>query len=124
MTISFKSIYGQNENKQEIKFISNLEKSIENDMNILEFLEPSNNIQNRIEYNYEKVVIYAGPTTIHLEKDKMIKNNFITEHGTIIIISHLKDILVKENNISFKYSLIDNKDNLINDFHIELIISE
>ncbi|MGL5733182.1 MAG: hypothetical protein ACRCXE_03870 [Metamycoplasmataceae bacterium] len=124
MTITFRSVYGQNEDQQEIKFVSNLEKSVENDMNILEFLEPSNNIQNRIEYNDEKIIIYAGPTTIHMEKDKKIKNNFVTEHGTVIIVSHLKDILVEENNISFKYSLMDNNDNLINDFHIDLIISE
>ncbi|MGL4251927.1 MAG: hypothetical protein ACRDCJ_01080 [Metamycoplasmataceae bacterium] len=123
MTITFRSMYGQEDDKQEIKFTSNLERTIENDMNVLEFLEPSNNIQNRIEYNHEKIIIYAGPTTIHLEKDRKIKNNFVTEHGTIIIISHLKDISVEENNISFKYSLIDHNNNLINDFHIDLIIS-
>ncbi|MGL5204649.1 MAG: hypothetical protein ACRC9F_02670 [Metamycoplasmataceae bacterium] len=124
MTITFKSLYGQNENQQEIKFISNLERRIENDMNILEFLEPSNNIQNRIEYNNDNVIIYAGPMTINLEKNKKIKNDVMTEHGTIVLISHLKDILVEENYISFKYSLIDNNDNLINDFHIELIITQ
>lgn len=124
MTITFKSLYGQDDNIQEIKFVSSLDKSIENDINVLEFLEPSNNIKNRIEYNDEKVTIYAGPTTIHLEKDKMIKNNFVTEHGTVIIISFLKNIIIEENLISFEYTLNDSNNNLINNFWIDLIISE
>ncbi|MGL6125146.1 MAG: hypothetical protein ACRC1F_01500 [Metamycoplasmataceae bacterium] len=124
MTITFKSVYGNGDDIQEVKFVANLERSKEGDINILEFLEPSNNVQNRIEYNDEKVIIYAGPTTIHLEKEKKIKNNFVTPHGTIIIISFLKNILIEDNLISFTYYLNDSDDNLINNFKIDLLISQ
>ncbi len=123
MTITFKSTYGQNENQQEIEFTSQLTKSIDQDMNVLEFIEPSNNIQNRIEYNESKVTIYAGPTTIDLEMNKKIKNNFITEHGTIIIVSLLEKLVLNDKNIKLKYILTDEEGNLINNFKIHLIIS-
>lgn len=124
MTITFKSIYGQSDNIQEIKFVATLEKFMDNGMHVLEFLEPSNNIQNRIEYNDEKVIIYAGPTTIHLEKNKKIKNDFVTEHGKIIIVSFLENVILNGNEISFEYHLSDHEGNLINNFKIELIISK
>jgi hypothetical protein len=123
MTITFKSSYGKNEEKQEIEFTSKLTKSIDKDMNVLEFIEPSNNIQNRIEYNSSKVTIYAGPTTIDLEINKKIKNNFVTEHGTIIIVSFLEKLFLEGEDIKLKYTLTDEKDNLINNFKIHLIIS-
>ncbi len=123
MTITFKSTYGQNENQQEIEFTSQLTKSIDQDMNVLEFIEPSNNIQNRIEYNESKVTIYAGPTTIDLEMNKKIKNNFVTEHGTIIIVSFLEKLILDDKNIKLKYVLSDEKGNLINNFKIHLVIS-
>ena len=123
MTITFKSTYGQNENQQEIEFTSQLTKSIDQNMNVLEFIEPSNNIQNRIEYNESKVTIYAGPTTIDLEMNKKIKNNFVTEHGTIIIVSLLEKLVLKDKNIKLKYILTDEEGNLINNFKIHLIIS-
>ncbi len=122
MTIIFKSIYGINEDKNEIQFVAKLKKSIDNDMSILEFIEPSNNVQNRIEYNNDKVSIYAGRTTIDLELNKEIKNNFITEHGTIIIISILKNLIVTDNLVEIKYWLNDKKGNLINEFEISLTI--
>lgn len=124
MTITFKSSYGQNENIQEIEFVSQLKKSVDKNMNVLEFIEPSNNIQNRIEYNETRVTIYAGQTTIDLEQDKEVKNNFVTEHGTIIIISLLKKLVVSDNNVSLEYILNDRTGNLINNFKIDLIISE
>ncbi len=124
MTITFKSSYGKDENKQNIEFVSKLTKSIDKDMNILEFLEPSNNIQNRIEYNESRVTIYAGPTTIDLEKDVALKNNFVTEHGTIIIVSILKKLIIKDNEVIMNYLLNDQEGNLINNFEINLIISK
>jgi PKD repeat protein len=123
MTITFKSSYGQKEEKQEIEFTSKLTKSVDNGMNVLEFIEPSNNIQNRIEYNDSKVTIYAGPTTIDLEINKKIKNNFVTEHGTIIIISLLQELIIENEDVKLKYILTDEKDNLINNFEINLIVS-
>jgi len=122
MTIQFKSNYGKDEEKNEIAFTAKLKKSIDKEMSVLEFIEPSNNIQNRIEYNYEKVSIYAGPTTIDLELNKKIKNNFVTDHGTIIIISFLQNLNIEENKIKFNYNLNDEVGNIINNFEIELII--
>ncbi len=124
MTIKFKSSYGKGENQQDIEFVSKLTKSFEKDMNILEFLEPSNNIQNRIEYNDSKITIYAGPTTIDLEKDVKIKNNFVTEHGTIVIVSLLNNFIIKDNEIILGYILNDQEGNLINNFEINLVIYE
>lgn len=123
MTLTFKSTYGKEENKEEIEFTAKLEKYIDGDINILEFVEPSNNIQNRIEYNDEKITIYAGPTTIDMELNTKVKNNFVTEHGTIIIVSILQNLTINENLIEFNYILNDQNENLINNFEIKLIIS-
>lgn len=124
MTITFKSIYGKDDNKEEVIFTSHLDKWKDKDTNVLEFLEPSNNIKNRIDYNDQKISIYAGPTTIDLELGKEIKNNFVTDHGTIIIISKLEGLVITENNIEFQYTLNDKSGNLINNFKIKLVIAE
>ncbi|MDK2819281.1 MAG: hypothetical protein KFW07_00435 [Mycoplasmataceae bacterium] len=124
MIIKFKSTYGKsNDDMDIIEFTSQLKKFVDGSMTVLEFIEPSNNIQNRIEYNDKKVSIYAGPTTIDLEINKLIKNNFVTEHGTIIIVSFMRDIKINHNLINISYSLNDEIGNLINNFFIELHIS-
>lgn len=125
MIIKFKSTYGKtNDDLDVIEFTSQLKKSMDESMMVLEFIEPSNNIQNRIECNGKKASIYAGPTTIDLELNKSIKNNFVTEHGTLIIISFMNEIIISDNLIKINYSLNDEIGNLINMFFIELHISD
>lgn len=125
MIIKFKSEFGIEKNaKQEIKFMTKLSKSEENGFVILEFVEPSKKVQNRIEYNQSIIRIIAGPTYLELELNQKIKNNFQTEQGLIILTTFLKEFQNEnDKKISFSYDILNINNILVNSFKISLEIS-
>lgn len=122
MIIEFNSKYGIGENKKEIKFSSILRKTVEDNITILEFEEPSNKVLNRIEFDENKVSIIAGITNLHLEKDKEIKNIFSTEGGDVILITKLNKFNIQNHEIEIKYDLFSLSKEKINEFEINLKI--
>lgn len=111
MKIHFKSIYGTEDNKNTVEFYAKLERSKFEDFNVLEFSEKNDsnkNIKTRIEYNDQKVIIYNGPSTLELEKDKIIKNLFKVNNNQsldVFIYTFLEEIINKENSVIFIYKI-------------------
>lgn len=124
MIIKFYSKYGSEEiEPKEIKFSAELNKFEEDGFSILEFVEPSQKIQNRIEYNESIIRIIAGPTFLELELNNKIKNNFQTDQGVIILSTFLKTFNnANDSKIEFSYDLLNIEDKLINSFEIKLEI--
>ncbi|MGL4343026.1 MAG: hypothetical protein ACRCRZ_00450 [Metamycoplasmataceae bacterium] len=126
MIIEFYSEFKDSKNeKQKIKFEAPLILSEENNFRILEFLEPSKKIKNRIEYNDEKILIFAGPTILELEKNKKVKNKFQTMNDSFILVSFLKDYKNHNNEkIELHYDLLTLSDEIINTFKIKIKIKK
>jgi hypothetical protein len=121
MKIIFKSIATLEKEKKIIEFQAPVKIINENNMKIFEFREPSKNIMNRIEISKKKVNIFAGPSTINLEINKMILNEYETIVGIIMFESFLKKIIFKKNDIKIFYYLSQNNKKFGN-FEISIII--
>ena len=121
MKITFKSIAKTNEKENKIEFSAPVKITNENNMKIFEFEEPTHKVMNRIEFSEKKVNIFAGPSTINLELNKKISNNYETPAGLITFESFLEDIKIKEKIINIKYYLSQNNKKF-GDFNITLII--
>lgn len=121
MKIIFKSIAKANDKENKIQFTAPVKINNENNMKIFEFEEPTHKIMNRIEFSEKKVNIFAGPSTINLELNKKIFNNYETPAGLISFESFLEEIKIKEKNVNIKYHLIQNNKKF-GKFNITLII--
>ena len=124
MTIHFKSTYGSNGKFNTIEFKTKLEMFQENEYRVLIFEEKRNDnkiIKNRIEFNEHLVNIYSGPSTLNLELNKKIKNNFNAESVSVYIWTYLKEIILEENKATFEYQVAAHEDfEEANDFKLEL----
>lgn len=120
MTITFTSIIkGQNDEDNRIQFTSELTMDKYNEFDVFEFLEPQNNIMNRIEVSDNALNIFAGPTTLNLELNQDIENVFETGQGPFILVANLSKLDKKENNVFLEYTLKSGK-TLIGSYEISL----
>lgn len=123
MKIRFRSEIKNGEELNEIDFTSSVEISKMNDFIVYEFLEPQNNIMNRIEVSSNIVNIFAGPSTIVLSLNELIQNDYYTEAGVVMFDSKMNKLEISDNLIEFNYEL-GQINNLFGKFKIKLEISE
>ncbi|MEE3928447.1 hypothetical protein V2E24_02545 [Mycoplasmopsis ciconiae] len=138
MKIKFRSVANSPLQKepQVIEFSSDLERSFEEGMDILTFIEPNQNIHNRIEVSKDKVNIFAGLSTINMELNKAVDNYYIqqTPDGKQIkivltwLLNKIEHIFETSTKEIYKlgYKLTQNNDfsNIIGDFEITLEIGK
>lgn len=106
MTVTFKSrVEGQGDNENRIEFTAPVVITERNGMTSYEFKEPSNGIMNNIEVAENNVNIFAGPSTISMEKGLKILNEYMTPQGTFTFDAELNELNIKENHIQFNYNL-------------------
>lgn len=124
MKITFKStIKNQDADPKIIEFTAPVEISKMDNFKVYEFLEPQNNIMNRIEVSDKVVNIFAGPSTIVLSLGELIANDYYTEGGTVMFDSELHNLEVSEDYINMEYEL-GQLNNPFGLFQIELKISK
>ena len=124
MKITFKStIKNEGNEPNHIEFVAPVIISENDGFKIYEFVEPQNNIMNRIEVKDTIVNIFAGPSTIVLSLNELVQNEYYTNAGAVLFDSDLKSLDIKENEIKFKYSL-GQLNNPFGEFEIQLKIEE
>ena len=123
MTITFISNIKNNDSKNRIEFTAPVQISQMNEYEVFEFIEPSQNVANRIEVSEKNVNIFAGPSTINLELKELIRNEYTTINGNIFFDSFMDQLKIKENKIEFHYKLLQNN-NAFGEFKIELNIKK
>ena len=121
MNIKFTSKIRQNGKEDQIEFVAPVQISSENGFRVFEFQEPSQNIMNRIEVSEEKINIFAGMTSINLDKSTEQVIEYQNPNGSIFLKSRVFKITLKENLINFVYSLASNQD-VIGEYDITLSI--
>lgn len=135
MQIKFTSVSTpkHSEEPQTISFTAELTRTTFENFDCLTFIEPSSNINNRIEINENQLNIFAGPSTIEMEKNKKILNTYVVptqnnEPMNLFMSWFLKDIEHKFEDkkeiYKIKYSLFMNQDEIepVSDFDITLEI--
>ncbi|UVD81866.1 DUF1934 family protein [Mycoplasma iguanae] len=123
MKIKFSSLIKQEDNENKIEFEAPLKKEQWEEYDVYEFLEPQNNVMNRIEISDDKVNIFAGPASIFLELQNEVDIQFQTPQGIIIMKSFLEQLDKTQNSIKFNYSLKTKNNELIGHYKIHLEIS-
>lgn len=135
MQIKFTSVSTpkHSQEPQTISFVAELTRTTFEDFDCLTFIEPSSNINNRIEINDNKLNIFAGPSTIEMEKNKKVLNTYVVpaqnnQPMNLYMSWFLTDIQHKFENkkeiYKIKYSLFMNQDENepVSDFDITLEI--
>lgn len=132
MKINFKSTILQNGETKEFDFTAPVDIDRYEDMDTFSFIEPTQNVANRIEISHKKINIFAGPTTLFIEKDKNLASPFIlnTPDGKVMEVNFYTRLLNLEidplNKYKFEYILYrlnDYQEDVIGNFKIELTIS-
>ncbi|MBD5788557.1 hypothetical protein MSGX11T_00814 [Mycoplasma synoviae GX11-T] len=132
MKINFKSTILQNGETKEFDFTAPVDIDRYEDMDTFSFTEPTQNVANRIEISHKKINIFAGPTTLFIEKDKNLASPFIlnTPDGKVMEVNFYTRLLNLEidplNKYKFEYILYhlnDYQEDVIGNFKIELTIS-
>ncbi|MFL1058621.1 hypothetical protein ACJONP_04925, partial [Mycoplasmopsis synoviae] len=91
------------------------------------FTEPTQNVANRIEISHKKINIFAGTTTLFIEKDKNLASPFIlnTPDGKVMEVNFYTKLLNLEieplNKYKFEYILYrlnDYQEDVIGNFKI------
>lgn len=123
MTITFTSNIKNQDETNKIEFTTPVVISEINEFKVFEFVEPQNNVSNRIEVSNKVVNIFAGPSTIVLSLDELIANDYNTPGGTIMFDSEMKELVIKEDEIMFEYTL-GQVNNPFGDFKINLKINK
>jgi len=130
--IKFSSIINQNGEINKIEFESKLLlnndkyessslKSYLDNFDIYEFIEPQNNVMNRIEISEDAINIFSGSSTINLKLGREIKINYNTQSGIVILTSYMNKLERNDNKVYFEYSLA-NKNEKIGEYSITLDI--
>lgn len=120
MQITFTSIIkGQGDVDNKIQFTSELFKDQYEEFEVFEFMEPQNNVMNRIEVSDTALNIFAGPTTLNLELNKEIQNVFETGQGPFILNANLLK-LVRENQLTKLEYTLKSGSSLIGSYEITL----
>ncbi len=105
-SIQFISKIKHSDDESEISFKAAVTIGTFEDFTTFEFVEPQNNMTNRIEVSDKKVNIFVGPSTIELELNKVISIQYQTPHGILYLDSHMSKLEMDNiNNIKFDYSL-------------------
>lgn len=123
MTINFHSKNNKDDNI--IQFKSKLKRFNDFGFEVWEFVEPSQNVKNRIEFKDGDVNIITGPSTLFLKLENKIENIFKPGNGAanISLYTELLKIDKEDKKISFSYLLYFSND--FNDpTEFEITISE
>lgn len=123
MKITFKSTINHNDEDKVIEFTSPVEISKMEGFDVYEFLEPQNNVMNRIEVSSNVVNIFAGPSTIILMLNELIQNDYQTPQGNIMFDSEMTKLVNKNGYIAMDYTL-GQINNPFGKYKIELTISK
>ncbi len=105
MNITFTSLITVEGKENKIEFTSPVTISNENGMDIFEFVEPSNDIMNRIEVTPMLVNIFAGPNTINLKLQEKVQVQYDTPQGPLFLDSEMHRIEISKSLIEFDYDL-------------------
>lgn len=118
-------------------FSTSVEKDDDFGFEAYTFIEPSQGISNRIEFNENEINIFAGATTLNLIKNQWVLNVFNVQASPNSPVSNFDiwtyltdfDIIRKQNEdiIEFKYILSGKKEDLdskIGDYKITLTITK
>lgn len=122
MKIKFISHIDQMGTKNEIAFTSEVTISQWNEFQVYEFLEPKNNVMNRIEVSSNAINIFAGTASIQLVLHQEIKTEYQVPSGTVFFKARLNKLEREENEINFSYQLNAINGDLIGEYDIKLII--
>ncbi len=123
MTITFTSNIKNDEKKNKIEFTAPVTISKMGSYTVYEFIEPQNNISNRIEVSENSVNIFAGPSTIMLSLDKKVKNDYNSVAGQIVFDSEMKELTSNNKEINFEYFLSQGN-KIFGEFKIKLTINK
>ncbi|WP_029905586.1 hypothetical protein [Mycoplasmopsis opalescens] len=90
------------------------------------FIEPTYNVENRIEVNENKVNIFSGVATLNLEKNNKTENTFIkidkdsNEHS-FSLFAQLHETKTDDNSSYFSYTIFDGDQNKVIAVKMELM---
>lgn len=122
MIINFYSTIIQKDTEpQKIQFTSDAKKSKYKEFDVLEFKDPKDNIQNRIEYNDTQVTIFTGPSTLALKLKEDLEINYEMAGGVVTFISNMQELKTSDDKLEFKYTLSHNG-KILGNYHIEIEI--
>ncbi|NQZ66094.1 MAG: DUF1934 family protein [Mycoplasmatales bacterium] len=123
MTITFTSNTKNLDKKNKIEFTAPVTISEMEEFKVYEFIEPQNNVANRIEVSHNAVNIFAGPSSIILILDELIKNEYQSPQGPIFFDSNMKELVSSENEVYFEYTL-EQANKIFGEFKIKLSINK
>lgn len=122
MKIKFKSTGSKDGENNVIEFDALVSIDKYEQFDTYEFLEPSQNIMNRIEVSQNEVNIIAGMNTIQLTLNEKVPNLYATDYGNIDLVFYMKKLERSENFYTFEYDMLDANANLLFSTVIELTI--
>lgn len=122
MKIKFKSTGSKDGENNVIEFDALVSIDKYEQFDTYEFLEPSQNIMNRIEVSQNEVNIIAGMNTIQLTLNEKVPNLYATDYRNIDLVFYMKKLERSENFHTFEYDMLDANANLLFSTVIELTI--